>query len=86
MNSFCAMNSFRMSFWMVPPTCPRSLPCFCALAMYIAQMAFAGLLMVMDVVTCVGSIPWKRISMSARLLTATPHLPTSPLLKGWSLS
>src|SRR3989339_446046 len=32
------MYSFRMSFWMVPPTFLRSRPCFCAVAMKKASM------------------------------------------------
>lgn len=82
MNSFWAMNSLRMSFWMVPPSFFQSYPFFLATARYMAQMALAGLLMVMEVVTSSRLIPSKRISMSARLETATPHLPTSPLERG----
>ena len=36
-NSFCAMYSFRMSFWSVPPSLARAMPRFSAAAMYIAQ-------------------------------------------------
>ena len=50
MNSFCAMYSLRMSFWIVPPSWLIGTPCFSAAAMYIAQMMAAGELMVMLVV------------------------------------
>jgi hypothetical protein len=40
----------------------------------------------MEVVTSSRLMPSKRISISARLLTATPHFPTSPLARGWSES
>src|SRR3972149_10818066 len=47
MNSFCAMYSLRMSFWIVPPSRSIGTPCFSAAAMYIAQMIAAGGLVVM---------------------------------------
>ena len=47
---------------------------------YIAQIELAGLLIVSEVVTAVGSIPENSTSISASEDTATPHLPTSPLL------
>ena len=50
MYSFWAMYSFRMSFWVVPPSLEAGMPRFSAAAMYMAQMMAAGLLMVMDVV------------------------------------
>ena len=50
-NSFCAMYSLRMSFWIVPPSAARGMPRFPAAAMYIAQMIAAGPLIVMEVVT-----------------------------------
>ena len=50
-NSFWAMYSLRMSFWMVPPSAGRGTPRFSAAAMYMAQMIAAGPLMVIEVVT-----------------------------------
>ena len=78
MYSFCAMYSFKMSFWSVPESCFQSAPCFSATARYIAQMIAAGELMVMEVVTFASGILSKSTSMSASELMATPHLPTSP--------
>src|SRR5438445_605272 len=49
-NSFCAIYSLRMSFCSVPPSFSIATPCFSAAAMYIAQMAGAGLLIVIEVV------------------------------------
>ena len=86
MNSFWAMYSFRMSFWMVPPSTSMGMPRFSAMAMYMAQMTAAGLLMVIEVVISSTGMPSNRISMSARLETATPHLPNSPRASGASLS
>ncbi len=50
-HSFCAMNSFNMSAWMVPPSFSGGIPCFSATATYIARSTTAGALMVMEVVT-----------------------------------
>ncbi len=87
MYSFCAMYSFRMSFWSVPETCRwMSTPCFSATARYIAKSIGAGELMVIDVVTSPSGMPSKRTSMSARESTVTPHFPTSPFDIGWSES
>ena len=48
-NSFCATNSLRMSFCVVPSSCARGKPRFSAAAMYIAQIGAAGELIVIDV-------------------------------------
>ena len=50
MYSFCAMNSLRMSFWIVPDSVFQSAPCFSATARYIAKIIGAGELIVIDVV------------------------------------
>ena len=86
MYSFCAMYSFRMSFWMVPEIFFQSAPCFSATARYMAHSTDAGELMVIETVVFSRSMPSKRISMSSSESMATPHLPTSPSLNGWSLS
>jgi len=49
-------------------------------------MTAAEGLIVNDVETSSMSMPSKRISISARVSTATPSLPTSPSLIGWSES
>ena len=50
MYSFCAMNSFRMSFWIVPDSVFQSAPCCSATTRYIAKIIGAGELIVIDVV------------------------------------
>ncbi len=85
-HSFCAMNSFSMSFWKVPRISSRGTPCWSASATYMAKMTGALGLMVKDVETSSKSMPSKRISMSRRVSTATPSLPTSPSDSGSSES
>ena len=51
MNSFCAMNSLRMSFWIVPESVAQSVPRSSATTRYIASSIGAGPLIVIDVVT-----------------------------------
>ena len=85
-NSFCAMNSLRMSFWVVPSSIARGKPAFSAATMYIAQIGAAGELMVIEVETRSSGSPSRRTSMSARLLTPTPHVPNSPSASGSSAS
>ncbi len=51
MYSFCAMYSFRMSFWMVPESFSQAAPCFSATTRYMAQSTAAGELMVIETVT-----------------------------------
>src|SRR5678816_1463426 len=50
MYSFCAMNSLRMSFWIVPDSVFQSAPCCSATTRYIAKIIGAGELIVIDVV------------------------------------
>ncbi len=78
MYSFCAMNSLRMSFWIVPDSFFQSAPCFSATTRYIAKIIGAGELIVIDVVIPPSEIPSKSRSMSASDMTLTPHLPVSP--------
>ncbi len=85
-NSFWATNSLRMSFWSVPSRAARGTPRFSAAAMYIAQIGAAGELIVIDVLIRSSGRPSSRTSMSARLLTATPHVPNSPSASGSSVS
>jgi hypothetical protein len=80
MYSFCAMYSLRMSFCSVPEIFFQSAPCFSATARYMARAMGAVELMVMETVTSSRLMPSKSVSMSARVSTATPHLPTSPAL------
>ena len=78
MYSFCAMNSLRMSFWIVPESLFQSAPCFSATTRYIAKSIGAGELIVIDVVMPPRSMPSNNRSMSARDTMLTPHFPTSP--------
>ena len=78
MYSFCAMNSLRMSFWIVPESVCQLAPRFSATTRYIAKIIAAGELIVIDEVTAPRSMPSNSVSMSAREATFTPHLPTSP--------
>ena len=84
--SFCAWYSFKMSFWMVPERSARATPVRSATPTYMASNGAAPELMVMEVETVARSIPENRVSMSARVSTATPARPTSPRAKGSSLS
>ena len=78
MYSFCAMNSFRMSFWIVPDSVCQLAPCRSATTRYIANSIGAGELIVIDVVISPSGMPSKSVSMSASDAMLTPHLPTSP--------
>jgi hypothetical protein len=82
MYSFWAMNSFRMSFWMVPDSCFQSAPCRSATTRYIAKIIGAGELIVIDVVMSPRRMPSNNRSMSASDTTLTPHFPTSPSESG----
>ena len=85
-HSFCAMYSFKISFWIVPPSCDNRIPLFLASAIYIAKITAAGALMVIDVVILSRGISLKSRSISDSESIATPHLPTSPVERGWSES
>ena len=84
MYSFCAMNSLRMSFWIVPDSFCQSAPCFSATTRYIAKIIAAGELIVIDVVMSASEMPSNSVSMSASDATLTPHFPTSPSDSSWS--
>ena len=84
MYSFCAMNSFRMSFWIVPESVCHDAPCRSATTRYIAKIMAAGELMVIEVVTSPSGMASNSASMSASEATDTPHFPTSPSDNGWS--
>jgi hypothetical protein len=86
MYSFCAMNSFRMSFWIVPERFSHEMPCRSATTRYIANIIAAGALVVIDVVISSSRIPSNNASMSANEVMFTPHFPTSPTANGWSAS
>ena len=85
-HSFCAMNSFSMSFWIVPPSFGHGTPCRSATARYMASRMLAVQLTVIEVVTRSSGIPAKSRSMSSSVETDTPSRPTSPRARGWSAS
>ena len=80
------MYSFRMSFCSVPAAFFQSPPCFSTVTKYMAQITFAGELMVIETLVFSSSIPEKRASISSSESIATPHLPTSPSLSAASES
>ena len=80
------MYSLSMSFWMVPLTASAGTPCPLATAMYRHSSTEAVALMVMEVETLSRGMPFSSVSMSRRLLTGTPTLPTSPRARGSSES
>ena len=86
MYSFCAIYSFRISFWVVPRSLAHGMPRCSATTRYIAQMIAAGELIVIEVLIWSSGRPSSRISMSASEEIATPHLPNSPSTSGWSVS
>ena len=49
-------------------------------------MIAAGALMVIEVETSPIGMPWKSVSMSSSVSSATPSRPTSPSERGWSES
>ena len=85
-HSFCAMNSFSMSFWMVPPSLSHGTPCLLGDRQVHRERHDAVQLMVIDVVTSSSGMPSKSISKSSSVEIATPSLPTSPRARGWSAS
>ena len=86
MNSFWAVYSFKMSFWIVPPSAAGGTPCFSAVTMYMAQSTAAGAFMVIEVVTSPRGMPSNSTSISASDETATPPFPNSPVASGSSVS
>jgi hypothetical protein len=81
-HSFCAMYSFSMSAWTVPPSLARATPCFSPTATYMASATIALALMVMEVVTSPSGMPSNSTSKSRSVATETPSFPTSPRLIG----
>ncbi len=80
------MYSLRMSFWVVPPSRSRGMPCSSATATYMASRMGAVALMVIDVVTSSSGRSASRTCMSSSVLMGTPTRPTSPAAKGASES
>ena len=85
MYSFWAMNSFRMSFWIVPESVCQSAPCFSATTRYIAKIIGAGELIVIDVVMSASEMPSKsalHVGERRDADAALPHLAERQLVVG----
>jgi hypothetical protein len=80
------MNSFRMSFWMVPVSLARGTPCSSPATMKLASTGSTAPFIVIDTDIFSSGTPSKRIFMSSTESIATPALPTSPTTRGWSES
>ena len=76
------MNSFRMSFWMVPEIFLAGTPCSSAATMKAASTGSTAPFMVMETLILSSGMPANRIFISSTLSMATPALPTSPTTRG----
>ena len=80
------MNSFRMSFWIVPWSFSCGTPCSSAATMNPASTGNTAPFIVIDTLMRSRGMPSNRSFMSSTESIATPALPTSPATRGWSLS
>jgi len=80
------MNSFRMSFWIVPDSAARGTPCSSPATMNDARIGITAPFIVMETLIFSKGMPSNSTFMSSTLSIATPALPTSPTTRGWSLS
>ena len=80
------MNSFRMSFWIVPDSAARGTPCSSPATMKLARIGITAPFIVIDTLTFSSGMPSNSTFMSSTESIATPALPTSPTTRGWSLS
>ena len=76
------MNSFRMSFWMVPVSFSGGQPCSSPATMKQASTGSTAPFMVIETDICSSGMPSNRIFMSSTESIATPALPTSPTTRG----
>ncbi len=76
------MNSFRMSFWIVPESFSCGAPCSSAATMKAASTGSTAPFMVIDTLIRSKGMPANRIFMSSTESIATPALPTSPTTRG----
>src|SRR3990172_2223926 len=72
------MNSFRMSFCIVPVSFSRGQPCSSPATMKQASTGSTAPFMVIETDICESGIPSKRIRMSSTESTGTPAVPTYP--------
>ena len=80
------MNSFRMSFWIVPERSARDTPCSSPVTMKFARIGITAPFIVIDTLILSKGMPSNSTFISSTLSMATPALPTSPTTRGWSLS
>ena len=80
------INSFKMSFCIVPCNYSIVAPCSKAATMYIARMGSTAPFMVMDTEISLRGMLSKRIFISSTESMATPAIPTSPTTLSWSES
>ena len=76
------MNSFRMSFWMVPSSLAAGTPCSSAATMKKASTGSTAPFMVMLTDIWSSGMPSNSSFMSSTESIATPALPTSPVTRG----
>ena len=80
------MNSFNISFYMVPYNCYRVAPYSRAATIYIAIIGSTAPFIVIDTEMSFNGMESKRIFISSTESIATPAIPTSPTTLGWSES
>ncbi len=76
------MNSFRMSFWIVPDRAARGTPCSSPATMKDASTGMTAPFIVMLTDTRSSGMPSKSTFISSTESMATPALPTSPVTRG----
>ena len=72
------MNSFKISFCIVPLNSETSTPCSSAATIYPANTGRTAPFIVIETDILSRGIPSNKIFMSSTLSIATPALPTSP--------
>jgi hypothetical protein len=86
MNVFLTMNSFKISFWMVPFNYSSLAPYSRAVTIYIAKMGKTAPFIVMETEISLRGISLNKIFISSTESIATPAMPTSPTTLSWSES
>lgn len=82
MNVLRTINSFKMSFWIVPVSLLLSTPCSSAAATKHANTGNTAPFIVIDTETSPSGMPSNSTRMSSIESTATPAIPTSPRTRG----
>ena len=76
---FLTINSFKISFWIVPVNSSSEAPYSRAATIYIAIIGKTAPFIVIDTEVLFKGMPSKRIFMSSTESIATPAIPTSPI-------